>query len=171
MEPSAKVMSLEEITYLFHHIFLPPKLPQSDEYNAQYEILLLDRVVELLRDFSHHAEPHDAAVLTSALAMISRLRGICELDGGVNESQLKEVFSDLDFEGENHEFGASNAGILMTSIKDAIQVESFELSPLNKPAMTTIGRLQRVFPGPGLAFDRATFKEPGFQDALGHTFA
>lgn len=28
--------------------------------------------------------------------------------------------------------------------------------------MKTLGRLQRVFPGPGLELNPATFKEPGF---------
>ncbi|KAJ5965401.1 hypothetical protein N7481_012115 [Penicillium waksmanii] len=55
----------------------------------------------------------------------------------------------------------------MPEIRDKIHVESFELSPRNEAVMTTIGRLRRTFPGPGLAFDRATFEEAGLQDAPG----
>lgn len=59
----------------------------------------------------------------------------------------------------------------MTSIPNAIRVEAFELSPRNEPVIATLGRLKRVFPGPGLEFDSATFKESGFQDAIAHTLA
>jgi hypothetical protein len=61
--------------------------------------------------------------------------------------------------------------MLMTAIDGAIQVESFELSPRNRAVMTTLGCLQRTFPGSGLALDRVTFQEDGLQDALAHTIA
>lgn len=64
-----------------------------------------------------------------------------------------------------------NAGILITRNADVIHVESFELSPRNESVMTTVCRLQRVFPGPTLALDLATFNEPGMRDALAQTLA
>jgi hypothetical protein len=44
-------LSLEATLYLFHHIVLPPKLPQADDWKVEYEDALLDTTVEALRTF------------------------------------------------------------------------------------------------------------------------
>ena len=54
---------------------------------------------------------------------------------------------------------------------DLIHVESWELSPRNQAVITTVGRLQRRFPGPTLSLGLATFKEPGLRESLAHTLA
>jgi hypothetical protein len=44
-------LSLEATLYLFHHIVLPPKLPQADDWKVEHENALLDMTVEALRTF------------------------------------------------------------------------------------------------------------------------
>jgi Protein of unknown function (DUF3638)/Protein of unknown function (DUF3645) len=60
---------------------------------------------------------------------------------------------------------------LLTKVNDTIHVEAFELSPRNESVNTTIGRLQRQFPGPTFALDQATFNEPGMQHTIAETLA
>jgi hypothetical protein len=50
-------------------------------------------------------------------------------------------------------------------------VEAFELSPQNEAVNSTVGRLQRQFPGPSFILDRATFNAPGLQDTIAQTLA
>lgn len=172
-------ISLGESTYLFHHVYLPPKLPQSDDYSADYKSLLINRIIEALQDFRNRVQDQDTESIDSVLAMMSRLRGIFHQDGVIKETELKNAFWDLGIKGGPgisqilYFFYArdQNAGMLMTAIDDAIQVESFELSPLNVAVMATPGRLQRSFPGPGLELDYATLEETGFRDALAYTIA
>ncbi|RAK76570.1 uncharacterized protein BO72DRAFT_497067 [Aspergillus fijiensis CBS 313.89] len=56
----------------------------------------------------------------------------------------------------------------MTRHSDSIHVETFELWPRNKAVNTTVGRLQRQFPGPTFALDRAIFQEPNMQNTIAH---
>lgn len=64
-----------------------------------------------------------------------------------------------------------NAAVLMSRNDDLIHVESLELSPRNQAVITTVGRLQRLFPGPTFTMGLATFKEPGLRESIAHTLA
>ena len=44
-------MSLQATLYFFHHVILPPKLPQADDWKAEYEDTLLGMTVEALQTF------------------------------------------------------------------------------------------------------------------------
>jgi hypothetical protein len=44
-------LSLEATLYLVHHIVLPPKLPQTDDWKVEFEDALLDTTVEALQTF------------------------------------------------------------------------------------------------------------------------
>lgn len=59
----------------------------------------------------------------------------------------------------------------MTRNDNAVHVEAFELSPQNEAVNSTVGRLQRQFPGPSFMLDRATFNAPGLQDTIAQTLA
>lgn len=45
-------LSVEATLYLFHHIILPPELPQESDLNAEYEDALLDTTIEVLCTFA-----------------------------------------------------------------------------------------------------------------------
>lgn len=45
-------LSLEVTLYLFHHIILPPELPQESDWKAEYEDALLDTTIEVLHTFA-----------------------------------------------------------------------------------------------------------------------
>lgn len=82
-------MAFEEGIYLFHHVFLPPNLPQKDDYRPESERVLFDKFIDALHDFSRHVPSQDASIITTATTAVSRLRGIAGLRGDVNEEELK----------------------------------------------------------------------------------
>ncbi|KAL4994276.1 hypothetical protein BDV10DRAFT_189152 [Aspergillus recurvatus] len=163
----------EASLYLFHHVFLPPKLPQKDDYNARYELILLDTVIDTLKKFRTLVPNQHRQVLGPVITMIARLREIHGSRGDLSEGKLKEALQKLDAKGGilPVHVRCQNAAVLMTRDDDAIHVEAFELSPQNEAVNSTVGRLQRQFPGPSLVLDQATFNAPGLQDTLAQTLA
>jgi hypothetical protein len=55
---------------------------------------------------------------------------------------------------------------MLSKIDDSINVEVFELSPLNEAAITTKGRLERVFPGAAIGLSVDLFQKREFQAML-----
>ena len=187
---ASKSMTLEETLYLFHHIFLPPEVPQAEDYNAQHEHRLLDSVVDALRSFSNYVSTADTAILRKATEMITRLRKAYSPHGDVDEKQLEMSLAELPILGKhyntqiiavisNQAVGGflpihvreQNAGILLYWHNDAMYIESFELSARNEAVTTTVGRLRRAFPGPTMVLDRQTFEESGFRAFMAQTIS
>ncbi|KAJ5794287.1 hypothetical protein N7457_000886 [Penicillium paradoxum] len=154
--------------YLLSHVFLPPRLPQKDDYSATLEGLMLNEILEALRKFGALVSKEDAMTVTMAIDMISRLKSNHGLSGDISESELINALKDLKGHGDNLPIyvRAQNAGILMTHRGHVVEIESFELSARNEAIMATAGRLQRQFPGPTLALEIGTFDDPDFQTEL-----
>ncbi|KAF9894652.1 hypothetical protein FE257_006540 [Aspergillus nanangensis] len=166
--PVTSSLSIGESMYLLHHVFLPPQLPQQEDYNSEYESILLDNVISALGNFQAYLRTQEGEIIDCIIAMVSRLRKTRDWHGDVNEAALKEALEELDTSGGilPIHVRSQNAAVLMTRCNETIHVEAFELSPRNKAVNTTIGRLQRQFPGPTLELDRDTFRESGMQDTI-----
>ncbi|KAL4918900.1 hypothetical protein BDW62DRAFT_200299 [Aspergillus aurantiobrunneus] len=159
--------------YLFHHVFLPPKLPQEDDYSAEYDRVLLDSVIHALHGFRTQVSEQHGVILGPVIAMITRLRETLESNGYVNEVKLRDILEKLNTEGGilPLHIRCQNAAILLTRNYDAIHVETFELSPRNEAVNATKGRLQRQFPGPAFSLDRSIFSEQGMRSTMAQTLA
>lgn len=59
----------------------------------------------------------------------------------------------------------------MSRGEDTIDMEAFELLPLNTSVISTLGRLRRTFPGPVLTMSLENFKNSDFQAAVAETLA
>ncbi|KAB8071219.1 hypothetical protein BDV29DRAFT_159701 [Aspergillus leporis] len=164
-------MFSDEGFYLFHHVFLPPKLPEGDDYIAEHDTILLDRVIQALRDFKNDAFGEQAGILASVTTMLTRLRRTCGFHGDVNEAELRKGLAQLGTEGGLLPIyiRRQNAAVLMARVGDVIHIESWELSPRNEAVITTVGRLKRRFPGPTLSLDLVHFKDPGLQETIAQT--
>ncbi|KAI6482732.1 hypothetical protein MCOR11_010877 [Pyricularia oryzae] len=44
-------LALDDLLYLVHHVFLPPKLPSGDDCSAKKEAAMLSTVHDALVDF------------------------------------------------------------------------------------------------------------------------
>ena len=92
-------MHPEVIQYLFNHIFLPGKLPQQDDYNSAYEIVLLDTVIEALSQFQKHVSLQEADSCSTAITMATRLRKMYNHHGGMDKVELTRALEDFSRKG------------------------------------------------------------------------
>jgi hypothetical protein len=60
---------------------------------------------------------------------------------------------------------------MVSKVNGSVNIEVFELSPLNEAAITTKGRLQRCFPGAALRLSMEVFQESNFQKMFASTLA
>jgi hypothetical protein len=169
-------MTTSATAYLLHHVVLPPKLPQKDDYNPIHEQCLLDTVICTLQDVKDGVQGSELkAIFTSAINTIVNLRDSRDHYGNVSEIQLREVFQKLAFgmteEVVPLEIKAQNAGLILTRHGDSIIFEPFELSPVNKKAMGSVGRLIRMFPGSASKIPISLMEDKAFTKSLAYTIA
>ena len=93
------VLSSSVIHYLIHHTFLPPALPQSEDFAPEHLRALLKIVGEGLAAFKlAHSSGHGNAI-EAAQRMISRMQAIHMDFGDVNETELKRTLGQLSQKG------------------------------------------------------------------------
>lgn len=93
------VETSSHIEYLFYHIFLPPKLPQSNDYCPINEMVLIDVVIDALHSFEAYLSSTDREILTRVSRMIIRLRQIHDKNGEVDQMKLENAVKQLELEG------------------------------------------------------------------------
>ncbi|RAL10726.1 uncharacterized protein BO97DRAFT_415767 [Aspergillus homomorphus CBS 101889] len=70
--------------------FLPPRLPQAEDYQPELDIFLLENVMKALRGFKQSAPTSQAGTLTIALEMTSRFRQTLGSFGELDEDELHD---------------------------------------------------------------------------------
>jgi hypothetical protein len=90
-------VSFGAIMYLIYHIFLPPKLPQEDDFDSEYEMILLDTTIDVLLKFKDCVTDDQNGVIDSVVAMVTNLRAVRDSDavGAVSQGNLGNVLRDL----------------------------------------------------------------------------
>jgi hypothetical protein len=160
--------------YLYHHVVLPPKLPQKDDSDAAHERSLLEMVIQALKYLMHMVEENNIDTVNSALVMIKNLRNNRDVHGNVSEVQLQTLLSDLTAGDTNGpvplEIKAQNAGILISRHEEHLNFEFFELSPTNEAAVRST-RLTRTFPSYASRIAVDKMMDPRLQKSLAGTIA
>ncbi|EUC50241.1 hypothetical protein COCMIDRAFT_82742 [Bipolaris oryzae ATCC 44560] len=145
MEPLA-----DTTAYLYHHVVLPPKLPQQDDRSPGNDAALLEAVIQALKTMKAHVKNEHVGPVIAAIAAVENLRSSRDEHGLTSELQLEHILAQItngDTAGAVPiEIRGQNAGILASRSGDSIKFEFFELSPTNEAAMKP-GRLIRSFPG------------------------
>ncbi|KAI4150660.1 MAG: hypothetical protein LQ340_003956 [Diploschistes diacapsis] len=173
------------LLYLAHHIFLPPLLPQKDDYKDECESALLLAVENSAEKFRSYAGEDTDRFVKRVEMIVNNFRTLQDGTGGISENRLRKAFETVMshglyfhavrmFEllnGPSDTFltlylRAQNAGILVSKSQDAMLFQAFELSPNNASAMCTKGRLLRMFPASAIAVDSDSCREDGFFSAL-----
>lgn len=170
--------SVEEIQFLIHHIVLPPKLPQSDDFNPALERALLDTTVQALEKLQSTLKKSYTQTMQQVSAVQSAMRNLINCrnhDGHIIEAQLamliRSIAMGMTSAAIPLEVKAQNAGIIISRHEDDIVFEVFELSPLNEAVIGTTGRLTRSFPTYACRIPAEDVLEQGFVDALSHAIA
>ena len=86
---------LAAIIYMIHHIFLPPKLPQEDDFDPQHEKILLNTVGDTLRTFKAAAGYGQRDIIESVSAMMENLKIVRDESGAINEKKLGSTLRKL----------------------------------------------------------------------------
>ncbi|KAI0099774.1 hypothetical protein GGR51DRAFT_535017 [Nemania sp. FL0031] len=173
--PDGRRMPKPILEYMINHVFLPPQLPQEDDYSLENESWLLACALNALEDLGpilqeNQADARKLIAIQGANDMLHKLYDIYYDNGtstfeGLCDS-LKSLAEDVNAVPIPVYLHAQNAGILISSVveddRDDVYFELFELSPLNHDAVSITGRLQRTFPGCAVAIPRKELKTPAF---------
>ncbi|KAI1175689.1 hypothetical protein F4777DRAFT_549550 [Nemania sp. FL0916] len=156
------------LSYIFHHLFLPPKLPQNDDFNIQYEIELLSTVIDGLLLWKRFTTPARREHAEAAIITIQNMRqAYSGVDGSLSEAKVRHLLATLTEDAVIPLLvREQNAGVLISKSKNGIFFDAFEISPSNHDTMTTRGRLQRSFPGASVVVGESIFQQCEFKDAI-----
>jgi hypothetical protein len=158
--------------YLYHHVVLPPKLPQKDDNDAAHERSLFEMVIQALEYLLVIVDESYIDTVASAIAMIKNLRDNRDGYGDVSQVQLEILLSSLTADEAHNpvplEIKAQNACILISRQIGYVNFEFFELAPTNEAALRTT-RLKRTFPGYASRIAVEQFMDKSLQNSIACT--
>lgn len=96
---SHEKLPAEVLEYLINHIFLPPNVPQEDDYRFEYENILLKVVTDALIQFKTCVTNDWFSVMDSVIDMVKNLQKIVEVKGIIHEERLRDALRDLCVKG------------------------------------------------------------------------
>ncbi|KAF2276055.1 uncharacterized protein EI97DRAFT_47175 [Westerdykella ornata] len=168
-------LSSKAVSYLIHHIVLPPGLPQADDSDPDLERCLLRTTISALQEFGNLCPSESLAQVEYVVSTINNLLATKGPHGFINEEQLTTSMQRLaDGDGLGAvplEIKAQNAALLLSRSNGGITFEAFELSPSNESVMATRGRLVRSFPAVAVEVDVSQFADKEFQRAIAHAIS
>lgn len=88
-------MSRATLVYLFHHLFLPPKLPNGDDHSVEKEHLLLLCVLRGLVDFARNIDETYGVMARDACNMVENMTLARDDQGFIHERGLRKVLQQL----------------------------------------------------------------------------
>ncbi|PPJ57158.1 hypothetical protein CBER1_08454 [Cercospora berteroae] len=157
---------------IIEHIFLPPRLPSSED--TESDISLVAIALEALISLRDLILPGSIpAALSNAIAVIDRLQKINSFeDGKADELALRKILLSLPL-GQMLalKVHAQNAGVLISRQADTLVFEAFELSPANESILGTKGRLDRTSPGMAVSLSTDVLAQDDCASAVAMTLS
>ncbi|KAL0569705.1 hypothetical protein V5O48_012255 [Marasmius crinis-equi] len=149
-------MPSKDLEYLINHVFLPPKLPQSDDSSVDNAHNLCSKVLEAAVAYWQRGENR------SVIRMLENLCSLYNTDAFTMED-LKQVMLGMGV-GDFTTFlvRAQNTGVIIRKLHDRTVFEFFEVSPPNEVVMSNKGRLICSYPGPAIAVPSERANDPNF---------
>jgi hypothetical protein len=95
-------LDASQLEYIFNHVFLPPNVPQQDDYQDSAEKVLLRVVGHAINQFKNHVSHDMALVIEQVGNMIDRLSRLLDRDGITNGERLQDALANLGTEGRNY---------------------------------------------------------------------
>jgi hypothetical protein len=89
----------EKLDYLFHHLFLPAKLPGGDDDSVANATELIDVVLRSLRRFLSETGPDDTVAITKCIEMVDGMKKLGDSRGYLDEAGVREALRQLSIEG------------------------------------------------------------------------
>jgi len=94
-------MNCTEMEYLFHHIFLPPRVPDGDQFtnhgvlSQAHDTQLLGTVLDSLRIFKNSVNGLHAQSVESVIFMVQGLLNTRDAAGHLNRLALGDALAGL----------------------------------------------------------------------------
>ncbi|KAK2793814.1 hypothetical protein FQN51_001032 [Onygenales sp. PD_10] len=160
-------MANPHLSYVIDHVFLPPKLPQKDDYTFENSKGLIKTCLRALKKFQSFLAPEVHPKWTTLVAMLQGMLDMRDiagklLSGNISDKLEKMAVGDV----ISIHITAQNAGLVIRRLDGYYSFEFFELSPRSQDVMTTEGRLIQCFPGPAVAIKPDRIADPEFRQAL-----
>ncbi|OKL60912.1 hypothetical protein UA08_03562 [Talaromyces atroroseus] len=174
MKAYEKDISRNAALYIAHHVFLPPKLPGSDDYSPECERILIEMLCESLSRFKSFMTDDQHNTIDSAASMLDMVKQVHDSFGHIDEAKLGSALEELCAQGGSLPVHAQaqNAGLIFTNAGDGfVVVEVFELLPRNGFVIQTLGRLRRSFPGRAIKIPLEKFAGSEFLQTAAYSLA
>ncbi|KAK2742649.1 hypothetical protein FQN55_007768 [Onygenales sp. PD_40] len=160
-------MANPHLSYVIDHLFLPPKLPQKDDYTFENSKALIKACLRASKKFQSFLAPEVHPKWTTLVEMLQGMLDMRDsagklLSGNINHKLEKMAVGDV----ISIHITAQNAGLIIRRLNAYYSFELFELSPRSQDVMTTEGRLIRCFPGPVVAIKPDRIADPEFRQTL-----
>ncbi|KAF8539120.1 hypothetical protein BDD12DRAFT_883199 [Trichophaea hybrida] len=162
-------ISSDCLSFLIHHVFLPPKLPQTAEESSGEKYSVLLRVIHRTSELYVRQLPNDAYTNSVWPAAVKMLKYFCQLDNykslsagafatAVEEMTLGDAIA--------LHITSQNAGLVLRRTGSSVIFTSFEASPASIAVNTTTGKLLISYPGPAIAVPWIKVTDPNFLSRL-----
>ncbi|KXH25073.1 hypothetical protein CSIM01_12989 [Colletotrichum simmondsii] len=164
-------MSRGILEYLYHHLFLPSKLPNTDDSSQKNDTALLGFLLLSLERFLPGRQ--DVKTVKASIAMLKSLQASKTSQGYLKDTNVLEVFQSLSAQAPVAvlHITEQNAGVLIGRTANSVRFEVFELSPTNEAVTSNRGRLIRRFPATAVEITRADFDTEPFRFVVAKTLA
>ncbi|KAL0058901.1 hypothetical protein AAF712_014383 [Marasmius tenuissimus] len=142
----------ENLRYLIHHIFFPPKLPQSDDFTPNNEHHICEAVFSAAQGYREYLAPDERLLWDPVVKMLDNLCTLYKHEGSLTEDNLVNCFANMnDGDVTALLIRSQNAGVIVRKHQDRTVFELFEVSAPNEKVMSTTGKLVSSYPGPAIA--------------------
>ena len=88
---------MHEARYIIHHVFLPPQLPQQDDFAPELDDALVDLVASSLQEF--HSLQGNNGTVDAVISMARNFRTVHNEFGRIAHARLEETLVRLSEDG------------------------------------------------------------------------
>jgi hypothetical protein len=119
--PSFQMPSIDELQYIVHHVFLPPKLPQNsdDLQPVVYEELFMSLLSNALQRFRVHVDPNVKYAIDVCYNAVLRIRDVKDIHGFNNGGKLRYAFSDVGKMGRLANASSYDPNLRLTTLQES----------------------------------------------------
>ena len=88
-------MMSNDLTYIINHVFLPPKLPQTDDSHAAKDELLIKELLAALKSLQHHIPETEHPKWIPCIKMVHTMLTLRNHSGGLVPDRLEKAFGEM----------------------------------------------------------------------------
>ncbi|KXJ86074.1 hypothetical protein Micbo1qcDRAFT_219949 [Microdochium bolleyi] len=169
-------MTREVAVYAINHLFLPPKLPEQDDYSQREVQALCDFVVSVLQNFLVHTSTQHKTTVQAGIDLLDSFMDVHTVGKevvSIQPDRLVGKLRQLCTEGGSVllQVSKQNAAILINRKTNELHFEVLELTPSNESILATKGRLVRDFPGQAFSVPVASLQGYDIIESLANSIS